>query len=140
ANTGGESPYSVHRDLQEAMQNLVGIYRTEDDLKKALAELEKLKARAAKAGLEGSRLFNPGWHLSCDLKSMLTVSEAVTRSALARMESRGAASRIDHSNLDPAWGKKHNIVVCEAGTMKCHEMPVEEMPPELQEILAEDKA
>ncbi len=87
SNTGAESPYAVHRDLQEVMQNLVGIFRTEEDLKKALAELEKLKARAAKAGVEGSRLFNPGWHLSYDLKSMLTVSEAVAHSALARTES-----------------------------------------------------
>ncbi len=139
ANTGAESPYAVHRDLQETMQNLVGIYRTAEDLKKALGELDKLNERALRAGVEGSRMFNPGWHLSCDLKSMLIVSEAVTRSALTRTESRGAHSRIDYPNLDPVWGKKHNIVVREAGTMKCHEMPVEEMPRELQEILAEEK-
>jgi len=140
ANTGAESPYPVHRDLQEVMQNLVGIYRTENDLKKALAELEKLRARAAKAGVEGSRLFNPGWHLSYDLKSMLVVAEAVTRSALARAESRGAHSRIDYPNLDVTWGKKHNVITREAGAMKCREMAVEEIPRELQEILAEDKS
>jgi len=139
ANNGAESPYAVHRDLQEMMQNLVGIYRTEEDLKKALSELEKLKGRALRAGVEGSRMFNPGWHLSCDLKSMVIVSEAVTRSALARTESRGAHSRIDYPNVDSVWGKKHNIVVREDRTMKCHEAPVEEMPRELQELLAEDK-
>jgi succinate dehydrogenase / fumarate reductase flavoprotein subunit len=140
SNTGAESPYAVHRDLQEVMQNLVGIFRTEEDLKKALAELEKLRARAAKAGVEGSRLFNPGWHLSYDLKSMLTVSEAVAHSALARTESRGAHSRIDHANSDSTWEKKQNIIVRESGAMKRRESPVPEMPAELKQILAEDKS
>ena len=138
SNTGAESPYAVHRDLQEIMQNLVGIFRTEEDLKNALIELEKLKARAAKAGVEGSRLFNPGWHLSYDLKSMLTVSEAVTHSALARMESRGAHSRIDFPKLDNVWEKKHNIIVKESGAMNRRESPIEEMPGELKQILAVD--
>jgi len=140
SNTGAESPYAVHRDLQEFMQNLVGIFRTEEDLKKALVELEKLKARAAKAGVEGSRLFNPGWHLSYDLKSMLTVAEAVTHSALARKESRGAHSRIDYPNLDPLWEKKHNVIVRENGGMRRRETSVEEMPAEFKQILAEDKS
>jgi len=140
SNTGVESPYAVHRDLQEVMQNLVGIFRTEEDLKKALVELGKLKARAAKAGVEGSRLFNPGWHLSYDLKSMLTISEAVTHSALARKESRGAHSRIDFPNLDSLWEKKQNIIVRENGAMQRRENPVEEMPAELKQVLAEDKS
>jgi succinate dehydrogenase / fumarate reductase flavoprotein subunit len=138
SNAAAESPYAVHRDLQEVMQNLAGIFRTEEDLKKALVELEKLKARAAKAGVEGSRLFNPGWHLSYDLKSMLTVSEAVTQSALARAESRGAHSRIDFPKLDTVWEKKHNIIVKEAGAMKRRESPIEEMPGDLKQILAAD--
>lgn len=139
SNAGGESPYAVHRDLQELMQNLVGIFRIEQDLKKALNELEKLKARAAKAAVEGSRLFNPGWHLSCDLKAMLIISEAVTLSALARKESRGAHSRIDHPNPDAAWEKKHNVIVRESGSMGRREVPIEPMPEELKQILAEDK-
>jgi len=138
SNHGTESPYAVHRDLQEVMQNLVGIYRTEEDLKKALAEIEKVKARAAKASVEGSRLFNPGWHLSYDLKSMLVVSEAVTLSALSRTESRGAHSRIDYPNVDPVWEKKNNIIVREGREMKRRESPVAEMPAELKEILARD--
>jgi len=138
SHTGSESPYAVHRDLQEVMQDLVGIYRTEEDLKKALIELQKLKARAAKASVEGSRLFNPGWHLSYDLKAMLIVSEAVTHSALARTESRGAHSRIDHPNLDPVWEKKHNIIVRESGAMTRRASPVEELPEELKRILAQD--
>ena len=138
SNTGAESPYAIHRDLQDVMQNLVGIFRTDEDLKKALAELEKLRARAAKAAVEGSRLFNPGWHLAYDLRSMLTVSEAVTYSALARTESRGAHSRIDYPNLDPVWEKKHNIIILDSGAMKRRESPVQEMPEELKQILSAD--
>src|SRR4030081_2955125 len=133
SSSGTESPYAVHRDLQEVMQNLVGIYRTEEDLKKALVELGKLKARAAKAGVEGSRLFNPGWHLSYDLKSMLTISEAVTHSALARKETRGAPRRNDYANLESVWEKKHNVIVREKGAMQRRENHVEEMPAELKE-------
>jgi succinate dehydrogenase / fumarate reductase flavoprotein subunit len=140
SNTGAESPYAVHRDLQELMQNLVGIFRTEEDLNKALVELEQLRARASKAGVEGSRLFNPGWHLAYDLKSMLTISEAVTHSALARKESRGAHSRIDFPNPNSVWEKKNNIIVREDNAMKRRESPVEEMPSELKQILAEDKS
>jgi succinate dehydrogenase / fumarate reductase, flavoprotein subunit len=140
SNSGSESPYAVHRDLQEVMQSLVGIFRTEDDLKQALAELVALKTRAAKASVEGSRLFNPGWHLARELKSMLTVSEAVAQSALARTESRGAHSRIDFPNYDPLWEKKHNVIVREGAEMKRHEFPIEEMPEDLKQILAEDKS
>jgi succinate dehydrogenase / fumarate reductase, flavoprotein subunit len=140
SNSGTESPYAVHRDLQEVMQNLVGIFRTDEDLKKALAELAKLKTRAANVSVEGSRLFNPGWHLSYDLKAMLIVSEAVAHSALARTESRGAHSRIDHPTADPVWEKKHNIIVRESRGMGRREIPVEPMPEELKQILAEDKA
>ena len=139
ANTGGESPYAVHRDLQEVMQNLVGIYRTEQDLMKAVGELEKLSERAAKTGVEGTRMFNPGWHLTRELKSMLLISEAVARAALARKESRGAHSRIDYPNLDEAnWGKKNNLIVQDGGTMTRRESPVPEMPADLREIVTQE--
>jgi succinate dehydrogenase / fumarate reductase flavoprotein subunit len=134
----GESPYAVHRDLQTVMQSLVGIYRTADDLERALTELQMLKARAAAASVEGSRMFNPGWHLSRELKSMLIIAEAVTKSAMARAESRGAHSRIDFPDLDAAWGKKHNIIVDEAGAMVRKEMPIPDLPADLQEILAQE--
>ena len=134
----GESPYAIHDDLQSAMQSLVGIFRNEEDLRRALSEIEKLKERAARVRVEGSRLFNPGWHLVRDLHSMLTVAEAVTRSALARHESRGAHSRIDYPGLDDAWGKKHNVVVKTAGTMALTEAPVLDMPDDLKQLLAED--
>ena len=134
----GESPYSIHEDLQGTMQSLVGIFRNEEDLQRALSEIETLNARAARVRVEGSRLFNPGWHLVRDLQSMLTVSEAVTRSALARRESRGAHSRIDFPGLDDAWGKKHNVVVKKAGAMTLAEMPVLAIPDDLKQLLAED--
>jgi succinate dehydrogenase flavoprotein subunit len=135
----GESPYTIHRDLQETMQNLVGIFRTEEDLTRALQELEKLKQRAERVSVEGSRLFNPGWHLAQDLKAMLTVSEAVTRSALARHESRGAHSRIDHPGLDPACGTKNNVIVREGNAMALHQSPVPELPSDLKQLLADEK-
>jgi succinate dehydrogenase / fumarate reductase flavoprotein subunit len=97
-----------------------------------------LKARADAASVEGSRMFNPGWHLSRELKSMLIIAEAVTKSAMARAESRGAHSRIDFPDLDATWGKKHNIIVDEGGAMVRKEMPIPDMPADLQEILAQE--
>ncbi len=134
----GESPYTIHEDLQSTMQSLVGIFRNEEDLQRALSEIETLKERAARVRVEGSRLFNPGWHLVRDLQSMLTVAEAVTHSALARRESRGAHSRIDYPGLDDAWGKKHNVVVKKAGSMTLVEVPIHEMPEDLKQLLAEE--
>jgi len=138
--SSGESPYAIHRDLQDTMQKLVGIFRTESDLLQALEELAKLKERAKHMHVDGSRMFNPGWHLSHDLNSMLTIAEAVTRSAVARRESRGAHSRIDFPALDDnTWGKQNNIIASQGGTMKLWQEPVAPMPEELQKILAEDK-
>jgi succinate dehydrogenase / fumarate reductase flavoprotein subunit len=135
----GENPYTIHRDLQETMQNLVGIFRTKEDLTLALAELEKLKERAGRMSVEGSRLFNPGWHLAQDLKSMLTVSEAVARCALAREESRGAHSRIDYPNVAPGWATKNNVIAREGREMTLRQSPVSEMPTELKGLVAEEK-
>jgi succinate dehydrogenase / fumarate reductase flavoprotein subunit len=134
----GENPYAVHRDLQTVMQSLVGIYRTAEDLERALTELQMLKARAAAASVEGSRMFNPGWHLSRELKSMLIISDAVAQSALARTESRGAHSRIDYPDLDATWGGKHNIIVDEGGRMVRREFPIPPMPDDLKQVLAQD--
>ena len=134
----GESPYAVHRDLQTVMQSLVGIYRNAEDLTRALSELQMLKARAATASAEASRMFNPGWHLTGELKSMLIISEAVTKSAMARTESRGAHSRIDYPDLDMEWGQKHNIIVPEGGKMVRREEPIPPVPPDLKEVLAQE--
>jgi succinate dehydrogenase / fumarate reductase flavoprotein subunit len=135
----GESPYSIHRDLQETMQNLVGIFRNKEDLTRAREELEKLKDRAERLSVEGSRLFNPGWHLAQDLKAMLIVSEAVTRSALAREESRGAHSRIDYPGLDGPWGTKNNVVVQEGSAMALRQSPVPDLPGDFKQLVAEEK-
>jgi succinate dehydrogenase / fumarate reductase flavoprotein subunit len=129
----------VHADLQETMQNLVGIFRTEVDLQQALTKLEQLKQRSQRLRVSGSRLFNPGWHLSRDLKFMLTVSEAVTRSAMARRESRGAHSRIDYPNLDAAWGKQNNVITKRGNQMELRQASIAPMPEELQALLAEEK-
>jgi succinate dehydrogenase / fumarate reductase flavoprotein subunit len=137
-NGNGESPYAIHRDLQEAMQKLVGIFRVEGDLEQALQELEKFNERARRMHVDGSRMFNPGWHLSYDLKSMLTISEAVTRSALARRESRGAHSRIDYPSLDATWGKQNNVIASQNGAMMLRQEPVPAMPEELQKLLADE--
>ena len=138
--TDGESPYTVHHDLQEIMQSLVGIFRVEEDLQRAMGELEKLKQRAAKVRVEGSRMFNPGWHLARDLKNMLTVAEAVTRSAIARKESRGAHSRIDYAGLDATWGKQNNIIQRDGDAMRLRQSPLPEAPEELKQVLEEKAA
>jgi len=135
----GESPYEVHADLQQIMQILVGIYRTEEDLKSAMEGLARLKERAQQLSINGSRMFNPGWHLCADLKSMLTVSEAVTRSALARKESRGAHSRLDYPDYDPTWGKQNNIISRSDGETALQQRPTRELPTELQALLADEK-
>jgi succinate dehydrogenase flavoprotein subunit len=131
----GDSPYQIHRDLEETMQNYVGIFRNQDDLRKGLAELEGLNERARRMRVEGSRLFNPGWHLARDLKSMLAVSQAVALSALERKESRGAHSRIDYPNYDDLWGKQNNVIVRDGDTMRLKQSQVSEMPGELREIV-----
>ena len=135
--TAGENPYTIHTELQEMLQSLVGIFRTAEDLTRALGELEKFKARAALMRVEGSRLFNPGWHLSRDLQCMLIVAQAVATSALARQESRGAHSRIDFPKTEDAWGKKNHVIAKKGDTMTLAEVPVREMPDELKQLLAE---
>jgi succinate dehydrogenase / fumarate reductase flavoprotein subunit len=136
---GGESPYEVHRDLQKTMQAKVGIFRVEEDLQSAMSDLESLKARAKKVRVEGSRMFNPGWHLAKDLDSMLRVSEAVTRSAIARKESRGAHSRIDFPDYSPVWEKQNNVIKRDGEAMKLEQRPTRELPDDLKKILAEEK-
>jgi succinate dehydrogenase / fumarate reductase flavoprotein subunit len=135
--TGQDNPYTIHHELQNLMQNLVGIFRTDADLRQALAELVKLQARAKNMHVEGSRMFNPGWHLAIDLRCMLTVSEACAHAALARTESRGAHSRLDFPKTEEAWGKKNQVIVRKGEAMTLSEVPRSEMPAELAQILDE---
>jgi succinate dehydrogenase / fumarate reductase flavoprotein subunit len=135
--TGQDNPYTIHHELQNVMQNLVGIFRTDADLRQALLELERLKARAKIMHVEGSRMFNPGWHLSIDLRCMLTVSEACAQAALARTESRGAHSRLDFPKTEDAWGRKNQVIMRKGDRMTLSEVPRPEMPAELAQILDE---
>jgi succinate dehydrogenase / fumarate reductase, flavoprotein subunit len=134
-----ENPYMVHADLQHTMQSLVGIFRIEQDLQSALGKIAQLKERAQRLSITGTRMFNPGWHLCADLKSMLTVSEAVTRCALARKESRGAHSRLDFPKFDPVWGKQNNIISRRNSEMNLQQRPTPEMPQELQKLVEGEK-
>ncbi len=128
----GESPFDVHRALQDCMQSKVGIFREQKELEGALEELVRLRARAAQVRVEGSRMYNPGWHLARDLRNMITVSESVTRSALLRRESRGAHSRLDFTSTDPALGKVNMCVRRDGAEMKVGPTPLPEMPAELK--------
>ncbi|HYJ06944.1 MAG TPA: fumarate reductase/succinate dehydrogenase flavoprotein subunit [Chthoniobacterales bacterium] len=140
ANKEGESPYQVQYDLQEMMQELVGIVRTEEEMQRALAGLEKLWQRAGKVAALANREFNPGWHTALDLKNLLTVSEAVTRAALERKESRGAQFREDYPDKDDAFGKVNTIISRTAdGSMQIRLEPLREMPDYLREVIEEMK-
>ncbi|MEU3950924.1 fumarate reductase/succinate dehydrogenase flavoprotein subunit [Streptomyces achromogenes] len=110
AGAGGEAgppenPYTLHQELQQTMNDLVGIIRREGEMEQALRRLAELRVRARRAGVEGHRQFNPGWHLALDLRNMLLVSECVARAALERTESRGGHTREDHPAMDRAWRK-----------------------------------
>jgi succinate dehydrogenase / fumarate reductase flavoprotein subunit len=136
----GEGPYQIQHDLQDMMQDLVGIVRKEDEMKRALDGLQKLWERAKRVGVGGNREYNPGWHTALDLTNLLTVSEAVTRSAIERKESRGAQFREDFQNKDAALGKV-NIVLRKAsdGSMQLRRESIPEMPAELKQVIEEMK-
>ncbi|MEU9433806.1 fumarate reductase/succinate dehydrogenase flavoprotein subunit [Streptomyces sp. NPDC048252] len=103
ADHAPENPYTLHQELQQTMNDLVGIIRREGEMEHALEKLAELRVRAWRAGVEGHRQFNPGWHLALDLRNMLLVSECVARAALERTESRGGHTREDHPTMDRAW-------------------------------------
>ena len=131
---GGENPYAIQQDLQQSMNDLVGIIRTGPELEQSLSDLERLKERAAGMVVEGHRQYNPGWHLAIDLRNMLIVSEAVAKAALAREESRGGHTRDDFPQTDhEVWGKKNLVVTLNAaGTgVDLSEKPLPVMPDEL---------
>ncbi len=138
--TAGEGPYQTQRDLQQIMQNQVGIVRNQGDLEKALEALPGLWSRANRVTVEGNREYNPGWHTSIDLRSLLTVSEAVVRCAIERKESRGGHFREDYPGKDEGFGKVNLIVRKGAdGEMNLSREPVPEMSAELKQIVQEMK-
>jgi succinate dehydrogenase / fumarate reductase flavoprotein subunit len=112
ASSGGENPYTIHTELQQTMNDLVGIIRKADEIELALKKLEDLKARARNVAVEGHRQFNPGWHLALDLRNMLMASECVAKAALERSESRGGHTRDDFPGMDHQWRKQ--LLVCAA--------------------------
>jgi succinate dehydrogenase / fumarate reductase, flavoprotein subunit len=136
----GENPYQIQYDLQESMQDLVGIVRTENEMQQALKKIAQLQTRADRAGITGHRQYNNGWHTAIDLDSLLIVSEAITRAALLRKESRGAQFREDFPNKDTEWGK-HNIVVKRGadGEMLVEKRVIPPMPDELNAVVQEMK-
>ncbi len=134
---GSEGPFQIQHDLQDMMQDLVGIVRKEDEMLRALEGLEKLNSRAAKVKVVGNREYNPGWHTAMDLHNLLTVSEAITRAAILRKESRGAQFRDDYPKKDNAnFGKVNSIVWRdENGRMQIRLDPIPPMPEELKETI-----
>jgi succinate dehydrogenase / fumarate reductase flavoprotein subunit len=135
-----EGPFQVQHALQDLMQDKVGIVRTAEDMEAAVVELAKLRERARHVGVAGHREFNTGWHAALDLRNLLTVSEAIARSALERRESRGGHFREDFPAKDPAFAT-FNIVVRKdgAGGMKVERVPLPPLPPELSAIIEEMK-
>jgi len=132
---GGESPYAIQTDLQETMQERVGIYRDETGMRAALAEIDALKARARRVRAAGPREYNPGWHATRDLYSMLTVAEVVTRAAIERRETRGGHSRTDFPKTDPEWGTLNVVVRKIHGELTLVRVPIAEIPAELKALL-----
>jgi len=137
---GEENAYTIQQDLQQAMNDLVGIIRTADELEQSLKEIEQLKERAAKLKVDGGRAYNPGWHLSIDIHNMLLVSECIAKAALARQESRGGHTRNDFPGPDPGWGAKNLVLTLNpAGdAVDLAEKPLPVMPDELKAFF-EDK-
>ncbi len=134
----GENPYSVHKDLQELMQSYVGIFRTESDLQHAIKELVKIKERAKNVSIDGSRMYNPGWHMAYDLQSMILYSQFITESAIRRKESRGAHSRIDFPKTDPEYGKWNNVIkMNDDGSMNIRQESLSQMPQDLKNLFEE---
>jgi succinate dehydrogenase / fumarate reductase, flavoprotein subunit len=131
----GESPYAIHAELQTIMNDLVGLIRRESELKTALVELDKLRARVAQVSAPGGRAYNPGWHLALDLRNMLVVAECVAQSALERQESRGGHTREDYPAMSPEWRKINLICSLDAdGEVTLTRQPLVPMRTDLLEL------
>ncbi len=136
----GENPYAIQKDLQETMQELVGIVRNETEMRQAIEKIGNFKMRAEKTAVTGNREYNPGWHTALDLKNLLTVSEAITRAALERKESRGAQFREDYPNQEERFSKVNTIVSkSAAGSMQLRLEQLPELPEYLKQVIQENK-
>jgi succinate dehydrogenase / fumarate reductase, flavoprotein subunit len=137
---GAEGPYKIQYELQDFMQDLVGIVRREEEMKEALERIAALRARAERVGVDGNREYNNGWHTALDLDNLLTVSEAVTRAAIERKESRGGHFRDDYPGKDPEQST-FNLVVRKGseGEMQVTREPIPDLPEHLKQIVEENK-
>src|SRR4029453_12287344 len=134
------NPYTVQRELQETMQHNVGIVRDESEMQAVLEHLKAFWERARKVGVTGNRDFNPGWHTALDLRNLLTVSEAITRAALERKESRGAQFREDYPEKEERFAKVNTMIAKAAdGSMQVRLEPLPEMPEYLKQVIEENK-
>jgi succinate dehydrogenase / fumarate reductase flavoprotein subunit len=139
-SAGTENPYLLTQELQAAMQEGAMIARTEESLTKCLDKVFELQERARHLHIEGSRMYNPGWHTARDIQNMLKVSEIIVRCALERRESRGAQWRLDYPDLDPEWAKKNLVAVKGPdGETRIDTRPVPEMPAELAALFEAKK-
>jgi succinate dehydrogenase / fumarate reductase flavoprotein subunit len=129
--SGGENPYTVHAEVQQTMSDLVGIIRREDEIKSALAELEKLRARAAHVSAEGGSAYNPGWHLALDLRNIMLIADCVAQAALERQESRGGHTRDDFPGMNPEWRKVNLICTLDGDRVTLTRQPLPAMRDDL---------
>jgi succinate dehydrogenase / fumarate reductase flavoprotein subunit len=134
---GGENPYTIHQELQQSMNDLVGIIRKADEMTEALSRIEALKVRAKALTVEGHRQYNPGWHLALDLPHMLRVSECIAKAALEREESRGGHTRDDFPGPRDDWAKLNVICTQDGEGIALSRKPLPEMPDELAQIFEE---
>jgi succinate dehydrogenase flavoprotein subunit len=136
---GGENPYTVHAEVQQTMSDLVGIIRREDEIKTAIADLDKLRERAAVVRSEGGSVYNPGWHLALDLRNIMLVAECVAQAALERQESRGGHTRDDFPQMSPEWRKVNLICALEDDQVRITRQPMEPMRPDLLALFDRDE-
>jgi succinate dehydrogenase / fumarate reductase flavoprotein subunit len=129
--TSGENPYTVHAELQQTMNDLVGLIRREHEVKQALEELVKFKERAATVSAPGERAYNPGWHYALDLRNMLLVAECVAMAALERQESRGGHTREDYPEMSPEWRKVNLILTLDGDKVDMTRKPIPTIRPDL---------
>jgi succinate dehydrogenase / fumarate reductase, flavoprotein subunit len=137
--SGGENPYTVHGEVQQTMSDLVGIIRKEEEIKQALAELEKLRARAANVSAEGGPAYNPGWHLALDLRNIMVIAECVAQAALERQESRGGHTRDDFPGMSPEWRKVNLICSLDGDRVTIRRQPMTPMRGDLVSLFDRDE-
>ncbi len=138
--SSSENPYQVQKDLQDTMQDLVGIVRNESEMREALGKIDEFKKRAEKAAVSGNREYNPGWHTALDLKNLLIVSEAIALAALERKESRGAQFREDYPDKNEQFAKVNTIISKSVdGSMQIRLEPLPEMPEYLKQVIEENR-